>query len=108
MRAGDRRHLISIEQPIKTKDKFKADTVEWQLFNKVWASIESLKGYEKTVAKASWPTATVKIGMPFIKGLLPTMRVTYEGVIYSILDVDDVDLRHRDVYLVCETGMKGA
>ena len=106
MRAGQNRNFVRIEIPVPTKDKFSAVTVEWQLFNKVWASIEFIKAFEKVAVAASWPTATNNISFRYIKGLLPTMRIVFEDKVYSILGINDVDLRHREVVCICESGAK--
>lgn len=108
MRAGKLRHLISIETPTSTKGKFSDKVVTWELFRKVWANIETLKGNERATASASWPTSDVKITLRYIAGVLPTMRVVYEGSIYSILNVNDVELNHQEIILTTETGMKGS
>lgn len=106
MMAGKLRHYVSIEVPFATKNTFSEKAVEWQLFNKVWANIETLNGRDKAVAAASWPSATNKISMRYLKGLLPTMRIRFEDTIYSILNVNDVELRHRDIEITAESGVK--
>lgn len=106
MQAGKLRHYVRIELPFSTKNKFSEKAVEWQLFNKVWANIETLRGNDKAVAATSWPSATNKISMRYLKGLLPTMRIVYEDVVYSILNINDVELRHRDIEITAESGVK--
>lgn len=103
---GKRRHKIRIEVPVKVKSTTGAENVTWNLYREVYASIETLRGYERQVSLASWPTADVKMDMNFIAGILLTMRVVFENKIYSILNVNDLDERHRDIVLTTQQGVK--
>lgn len=107
MRASKRRSLVQIEAPVQVKDKYQAVTTSWQLFAEVWASIETLRAYEKVAVAASWPGASHKVTIRYIEGILPTMRINFNNQIYSILGINDVDMRHRDIELTCESGVKG-
>lgn len=108
MRAGQKRHIIRIEKPVKVKSSTGSVTTTWELFRNTWASIETLRGYEKQSAVASWPGSDTKIGFTYIAGLLPTMRVVYNGSIYSILNINDVEERRREIQLTCQSGVKPA
>ena len=106
MRSGQLRHIIAVQSPVRVKTDKGSVTTTWELFRNVWANIEALKGYEKQSASASWPGADVKISLRYLAGLLPTMRITYDNKIYSILFINDVEERHRDMELICQSGVK--
>lgn len=105
MRAGSRRHRVRIEKPTSARSSTGAVTITWSEFDTLWASIETLKTYERQSAESSWPGADVKIGIKYVAGLLPTMRIVYSGKIYSILGINDIEERHRDVDIICKTGV---
>lgn len=83
-------------------------STSWETFATVRASMEPLKGYDKAAAQASWPGSEFQVGMRYLPGLDTTMRILFEGLVYSIVDVDDVDMRHRELVLICQTGVKAS
>jgi hypothetical protein len=46
--------------------------------------------------------------MDFIEGILPTMRIVYGDKIYSIMSIDNIDERNRDINFVCQSGLKAS
>lgn len=82
MRRGTNRSLVRIEKPTKVKSATGAMTTTWSLFANMWASIETMRGFEKQSANAAWPGSDTRIGIDYIAGLLPTMRVVYGSKIY--------------------------
>jgi SPP1 family predicted phage head-tail adaptor len=105
MRAGSRRCFITIETPTKTKQANSSTLVTWSTFTQLWASIETLKAYEKAAVNAEWPGAESKISFRYIEGVLPTMRIKFGDKIYSILGINNVNMRNRDLILTCKTGV---
>ena len=106
MRAGSLRHKVTLQTATVTKDRFNATVMAWDDFREVSASIETLKGYDRASAAATWPASDVKICIRYVAGVLPAMRVLHGDTIYSILGVNDVDGRRREIELTCETGKK--
>ena len=108
MRRGTNRSFVRIEKPIKTKTASGSFTTTWSLFANMWVSINNMRGYEKQSSGAAWPGCDTRIEMDFIEGMLPTFRVIYNNKIYSILGIDDIEERHRDINLICQTGLKSS
>ena len=108
MLAGKLRHYVNIETPTRTKSGSGSVTIAWTLFKRVWAGIETLKGYEKQTAEAAWPGSDSKVSIRYISGVLPTMRIVYNDQIYSVLGINDIDQRHRSIELTCQSGVKAA
>lgn len=105
MRIGRRRNLVTIETPVQTKQTNGSVKTTWEEFRKVWASIETLKAYEKTASATTWPGSDQKISLRYIDGVLPTMRVVYNNVAYAILGINNVDMRNRDLILTTKAGV---
>lgn len=105
MRSGTLRHKIRLEVPVQVKQPNGSVKTTWELYREVWANIETLKGFERQVATTSWPASDVKISLRYVAGLLPTMRVVYNGRSYSILGIADDEERHREVTLTTQTGV---
>ena len=108
MRSSLKRHLIKLQLPVRSKTLTGSVNTEWVLFKEMWAEVTSLKGYEKQSANAAWPGSDSKISFNYISGILPTMRVLYADRIYSILAINDLEERHRDISLICQSGVKAA
>jgi SPP1 family predicted phage head-tail adaptor len=105
MRSGTLRHKVRIEVPVKVKQANSSEKITWELYREVWANVETLKGFERQVVTTSWPAADVKITIRYVAGLLPTMRVVYNGRSYSILGINDIEEQHRNVELTTQTGV---
>lgn len=108
MRAGALRHKIRIQVAAAVKDKFGATVTTWTDYREAMASIEAIKSYDKAAVAATWPGADVTITLRYIAGLVANMRVVGpDGTIYSILGApNDVDGRHREHVLTCQSGVK--
>jgi SPP1 family predicted phage head-tail adaptor len=110
LRAGGLRHTVTIQTPTTTKDTYGGAVTTWATFATVWASIESMKSFDKAVTSATWPGADYTITIRYLAGVTGNMRVVdQDGVIYSILGrPNDVDGRHREIILTCESGVKAS
>ena len=104
-RPGQRRSRIVIQNPVKTKQANGSVNITWNTFATLWAKVETLEGRSREAAQASWPKAENKITIQYKSGILPTMRVSFNGTIYSILNVNNVDMRNRELVLTCESGV---
>ena len=109
MRAGSLRHRIVIQTPTTTKTEG-VSTTTWATFATVDASIEQLKGFDRANAQATWPGADFTIGIRYISGVTGNMRIVDEnGIIYSILGrPNDIDGRHREIEMTCQSGVKAS
>ena len=105
MRAGSRRCFITVQAATQVKQANGSMLATWSTFIQVWASIETLKAYEKAAVVSSWPGADQKISFRYVAGILPTMRILFNNKIYSILGINNVDERNRDLVLTCKTGV---
>ena len=108
MRSGTLRNLITIQEPTKVKSDSGAMVATWSTFKQAWAGIRTIQGVEKQSAESTWPGADSKIKIRYIPGLLSTMRISFNDVIYSIFDINDVDERHREVIFTCQSGVKAS
>lgn len=108
MRAGALRHLVTIQKPVTVKSGGSA-TTEWEDFaTNVRASIEQMKAFDKAQLNTIWPGADYTIGMRWRPGITGDMRIVGpDGAIYAILgQPNDIDGRHRELVLTCQSGVK--
>lgn len=103
---GQRNRQITIQQPVTTKVNG-VSTTTWVTFKAgIWASIKTMRAYERANANAVWPGADVKIITPYLIGITGAMRIVDDaGVIYTIKgQPNDIDRRHREIELICQSG----
>ena len=105
-RAGKRRCYIRIEVSTQVKQPNSSMKTEWNAYISLWAAIETLKGMDKTSSATTWPSADQKITFRYVLGILPTMRVVFNDVIYSILNVNNIDMRNREIVLTTNSGVR--
>jgi len=113
MKAGALRHLVEIQGYTATQDSSGDEPKEFgegsNAFAVVKASIRTLRGRELFAAQQIFATAEVEIRTRYIRGVTEGMRIKHEdgetAEYFNILNVDDVDRRHRELVMLCETGI---
>lgn len=105
MRSGALRHHITIQQKTVTRDSYGAEVVTWSTFATPWADIQPLNGRELIAAQATQSEVTGKIIMRYLAGVLPAMRISYEGKYYDIKAAIDPGLQHRELQLLISEGL---
>lgn len=104
------RHAVSIEQKVVGSPAQKADgspDFEWvEGLSGVSAEIEPLRGRELFAAQEHHSEVTTRICVRYREGIDATMRVVHEGVYYSIVAVLDSGMRHRELELLCKSGVR--
>ena len=62
--------------------------------------------WEMVVAQQTIARRVVQFDVRFIPGVDETMRIVdYEGKVWDIKAIVDVETRHRELWLVCEMGL---
>lgn len=108
MRAGQLRHLLTIQQRqagSPNKRPSGAPDESWTTFGTSYGAIEPLKGREFIEAQAVQARVDVRIRMRYLAGVTAAMRVSHNGVIYSIEAVINPELRNRELHLMCSQGV---
>ena len=78
----------------------------WTVFlNDIWASVEPLSGRELFAAQEFHNEVTTRIRIRYRDGVTAKMRVVFESVNYNILVIIDPELRHRELQLLCSSGL---
>ena len=102
MRAGKLRHRITIEQNTPTRDALGAEVDSWSSFAVRWAAVEPLGGREFWDARRVNAERRVRFRLRYVVGVTPEMRVSFDGRVFDIQAVIDVEERNRELQLVCE------
>lgn len=105
MRAGTLRRRITIQQRSTTKDSYGQQAVTWTDYISCWADIQPASGRELVAAQAQQYEISHTVLIRYRTGIVPTMRVVYQGTVYNILAIIDPDMRHESLMLSCSEGL---
>ena len=100
MNAGRLDKRITIERMESGQDELGQPIEGWISTYSVWASIEPLQGREYIAAMAAQAERTVRIRLRYLPGIVPTMRVVYQGRVFSLTAVINVREENRELQLM--------
>lgn len=105
MRAGKLRHKVTIQQPTLATNSIGEATKTWSTYAQAWANVQPLTGRELFASQQVNAEQTVRITIRALSGVVPTMRVLFDGRYYEILSV--IDREERGIYmeLMCSEGL---
>lgn len=97
---------VRLETAAETIDAQGRRTPGWALFrDKTPAAIKAMRGNEVVAAQTAGSRVDTWIVVPWIPGILPTMRVVHGTTIYTIRSVLPDDTQRTAVTLQCESGV---
>lgn len=102
---SDLRHRIEIQSLVKTPDDQGGYTSGWQTLKTVWAKIENLTGNENVFAQRLDANYDHKITIRYTTGILPEMRIIFQGRKFQIHSVVKVDERRFFMELLAKEGV---
>jgi head-tail adaptor len=110
MRTGRKNRLITIQQPVTTASNTGSRSVSWETFIEVWGYLEDrVRGAkEDTASSVLYPMHNVDWIIRYTPGITPAMRVSYDGQVWEIIGVLNVDNRRAEMRLACELRGNGA
>ena len=101
MRAGLLRHSVTIQEKSTTRDAYGGEVVSWVPFATVPAKVEPLRLREYIAARAGQADLTLRASIRYLAGVTAEMRLVWQTDPYPIVEVIDVDGRHRELELLC-------
>jgi SPP1 family predicted phage head-tail adaptor len=107
MRIGKMRQRITITQRATGRDSAGEQLHTWSTFWPCWAHIAAIArmAIEQPQGGALQNPTKFQITIRFHAGVVPAMRVEYQGRIFNIMNVDDVDGAGEEMILFCEENM---
>jgi SPP1 family predicted phage head-tail adaptor len=101
MRAGQLRHVVTIESPTKTQDSTGSVVQSWATFDTVRAAIEPISGREFFSAAQVQSNVNTRIRIRYIDDVTPKMRVAHGSDYYDIQAVLPDTTGARELHLMC-------
>ncbi len=108
MRARRLRHLVTLDSPNPTTDAAGGEIPGFTLHSVVHAAVEPIRGKERVASGQMVSEVDTMILIrwtPDVSGIDTTWRVQYDGVIYEIISAIDPFLKHREIELMCKSGV---
>lgn len=106
MRAGKRRHLITIQQKTAATDpQYGGVVFIWAGFAKAWSAIRMSRGRELIAAQAAKSEMIGTFNVRWISGVTQDMRIVYNGQYYDITAVVDINEQHREMDIMVSSGL---
>lgn len=90
MRAGRLDRRIILETVTETRDEFGAVIEGWETWKSVWAQVIPMNAQERFLSDAKRSVRVNKFKIRYLNGLLNTMRIRYEGLIYNITGIAEL------------------
>lgn len=106
IRAGELDQRIVIEEATITKNEYNEEEETWATFEEVWADYLPFGGREFWSSQQITAKAMGTFGIRYLPGLLPTMRISYQGMLWDIQRIDD-DGRKTKMVIFANTREEG-
>ena len=107
-RAGRLRHLVEIQSVTRTRGPDGTPIEAWATVECVDADIVQMRGKELETAREIDARVDSKITIRAVESLLPSQRMISEGVIYNLVDVDNVRLLNHEMQIMAISEPEGA
>ncbi len=103
---GELRHVVNIETPSQKQSESGAFSNQpWTIVAQgLRARIAPTGGSERSGAGAMIAQATHTVNLRYYPGIVPKMRVHFQGRFFDILNVNNIDERNRELQLICREG----
>ncbi len=100
MRAGQLRHRLKILKPTDVAASWNNTETTWATYATPWGKIEPMSGREYYEAAQVQSETRYIITIRYIRGLMPNMRISFEGRIFKIIAGLDPKERNRKLEII--------
>jgi len=101
MGAGKYRHRVTIQTFTEARNGFGEVVRTWGVYKVKWALVTPMNGNERVYAEQIMAGMTHTIDVPYISGITPGMRVTWNGRTFNIESVTNSGERNISLVLIC-------
>jgi len=101
MRAGEKRHRITIKKPTESQSGTGEVTTSWSTLGTVWASVQPISGREAIQADQAIAESTIRIRMRYVHGLDTDCRIIHKGRTLEISRAININETNSEYELLC-------
>ena len=99
--SGDLRHKVTIQKKSKAMDSEGVPIETWSDYISCYACIIPLGGREEFIASALQGDDPCMFRIRYNANIDNTMRFVYLGHNYRIININDVNTRHKELQITC-------
>ncbi len=96
-------HRITLQAKSVTRDAMGGEVITWPDQATIWASAEPLRGREFFAAHQEQAEITIRFRIYYRSDITTAWRVVWETRAYDIVQIIDLDARHREMELMART-----
>lgn len=104
MKIGPMRRRASLQSPpqeTEAQNQYGEVATAWADVAEVWVQVEPLSGKELWQAQQVQADVTHRVTMRYRPGVRPKWRIVYQGRVFNILYVLNLEERNRTLQLLC-------
>ena len=101
MRAGQLRHMVTVQEKTRVSDGMGAATETWSTFADVWAGIWPITAGEQIDNQQIEHQLTHRVQIRYLADLKSSMRVLFGSRILEIVSIINPDERNQRLDLLC-------
>ncbi len=102
MISGRKSKSIQIETVTQVVNAFGGLAETWATFKKVFAEVSPTRGQEYFSSRQINTKNNVSFRFNYFSGITTKMRVSYDGKVYDIQSIININERNREIELMCE------
>lgn len=102
MRAGELDQRITIQTYATSRGLSGEELQSWDTWKAVWANVQTSGGSENFYSPQLVAESSHKIKLRYLSGILPTMRILWDGHILDIVHIDESRKRQGELYILCK------
>lgn len=101
MNIGRLNKRITILKKVDTINALNQKSKSYETVANVWASVAPVRGTERYELQKIHEEITYRVYIRYLDGIRADMYIQYDGKIYEIQSVIDVDLEHKMLEIDC-------
>jgi head-tail adaptor len=109
MRFSRRRHLVTVQRPVRTQDPTTGELVDdWAPVGDFWASIAPLKGRELMTNEQILDKMDTRLTFrwsPMVDTFTAAYRGVHQGTVFNFTSIAHVNLAQREVEIMATSGV---
>lgn len=105
MQVGLYRHIVAFQRKNESTDEYGGDVFSWSTFATTWARVRPLQGRDLIASESERNEAKVRFNCRFVAGVVPAMRIVWQGRNHEIISVADINGMGRELEILTREGM---
>ncbi len=102
---NNRNVLVTIQSQTPASDGEGGQTLTWGTFTTLWCSVKQKTAWERDANGQRTMGVYLELTATWYAGILPTMRASFGGKLYNIINANNLETMNRWVVIRVEEGI---